>query len=96
MEKDTFAEKVDKDQIQKDTQEDFSLHTQQKSFNKRCLRNFFLEQKKADDYERFFFPQKKKRDSNTFILLRREKIAKKEIWKQTCFFEKEKMFDQNY
>ena len=45
-----FRTKVDEEQIEKDFQEDFSLLPQQKSFNERCLRNFFLEQKKTDDY----------------------------------------------
>ena len=54
----------------------------------------FLRTEKSGWFLGFF---KKEKDSNTFTSFRRQKIAKKEIWKQTClFFEKEKMFDQNY
>ena len=91
MEKDFFFRtKVDKEQIEKDFQEDFSLLPQQKSFNKRCLRNFFLEQKKVDDLKVFIFQKKKLRTH----LSEDKKMPKKRSGnKLTCFFQKkEKMF----
>ena len=61
-----FQKKVDKEQIQRDRQEDFSLLPHRKSSNKRCLRNF-LTKEQTDDFESFFFI-KKEVLTNLFLL----------------------------
>ena len=66
MEKDFCRKKVDKEQIQKNTQEDFSLFPHRKSSNKRCLRKF-LRKEKTDDFQSFFSP-KKKNLTHSFLL----------------------------
>ena len=83
-----FSEKADKDQIQKNIQGDFSLLPQQKSFNNRCLRNFFLRTERSGWFiiKGFYFSKK-----SFEHIYQKTKNAKKEIWKQTyLFFSKKK------